>query len=136
MNLIELFESKPFQDVGTFNSIFYTTPILGENYALEVEIGEYTAQGRKVQVGAKVFYLDLNMSLVKTKALDNCNSVIQKTIYAALVRDGSITSVSKFARENGLQAFSAIAAAKELARKGIVTVSRGAKNSLKLVLTQ
>lgn len=62
MNLIELFESKPFQDVGTFNSVFKTTPILGFDSSLEVEIGNMTPMGRRLLVGGRELILSLEVN--------------------------------------------------------------------------
>ena len=62
MNLINLFESKPFQDVGTFNSVFKTTPILGFDSSLEVEIGNITSTGRRLLVGGKEITMSLEVN--------------------------------------------------------------------------
>jgi DNA-binding MarR family transcriptional regulator len=59
MNLIQQFESKAFQDVGTFNSIFKATPILGFPASAEVEIGGITAKGRRILVGEVELFLNL-----------------------------------------------------------------------------
>lgn len=60
MTLIEKFENMPVQDVGTFNSIFKTTPILGFNSNLEVEIGDVTKDDqRKILVGTEVILMNL-----------------------------------------------------------------------------
>lgn len=68
MSLIELFESKPFQDVGTFNSIFKKTPILGYSSNCSVEIGELFRDKRKVIVGeSDILLLDLTEKKVKVE---------------------------------------------------------------------
>lgn len=60
MNLIEKFDNMLVQDVGTFNSIFKTTPILGYDSNLEVEILGLGKDGqRKIRVGDVEFYMDL-----------------------------------------------------------------------------
>ncbi len=60
MNLIEIFENKPFQDVGTFNSIFKLTPILGYPSEVEVEIKELGKDNqRKIIVGNDVIFMDI-----------------------------------------------------------------------------
>lgn len=60
MNLINVFESKPFQDVGTFNAIFKATPILGYPSNAEVEIKELvTGKERRVLVNGDTLYIDL-----------------------------------------------------------------------------
>lgn len=66
MNLIEVFENKAFQDVGTFNAIFKTTPILGYPSNAEVEIKELTSGGeRKILVNGEVLYLDLTQKNIQ-----------------------------------------------------------------------
>lgn len=63
MNLIELFESKPFQDVGTFNAIFKTTPILDFPATAEVEIKGLVNGGlRKLIVNNTEVIMDLTQS--------------------------------------------------------------------------
>lgn len=60
MNLIEKFENMPFQDVGTFNSIFKHSPILNFKSNEEVVIGELTADNRrKIYISDKVLLMDL-----------------------------------------------------------------------------
>lgn len=61
MNLIEKFENKPFQDVGTFNAIFTKTPILGFDSNTPVEIKNIVAGKRRVLVGNSEIFLDLRM---------------------------------------------------------------------------
>lgn len=66
MNLIEKFENMPFQDVGTFNSIFNQSPLIGYDFSLEVEIGDISFDNkRKVKVGNDVLFLDLTQKSVK-----------------------------------------------------------------------
>jgi DNA-binding MarR family transcriptional regulator len=63
MNLIDKFESMPFQDVGTFNSIFKSTPIIGHSYDLPVEIKNIThGQRRLVQIGEATVEMELTQS--------------------------------------------------------------------------
>lgn len=60
MNLIEKFENMPVQDVGTFNSIFKTTPIMGYDFKTEVEIFELLPDNRRrVKVGDDTLFIDL-----------------------------------------------------------------------------
>lgn len=59
MNLIEKFENMPFQDVGTFNSIFKTTPILNVDFSQPVEICELKGNERRIKVGNETIYMDL-----------------------------------------------------------------------------
>jgi DNA-binding transcriptional ArsR family regulator len=64
MNLIDLFESKPVQDVGTFNSIFKGSPILGHDYSKPVAIKELIpGVGRKLQVGDLELFVELKTSV-------------------------------------------------------------------------
>ena len=66
MSLIKKFEEMPFQDVGTFNSIFVNNPILNISSNEEVKIGELTNDNkRKVYVLDKVLTLDLTNTKVK-----------------------------------------------------------------------
>lgn len=66
MNLIEKFENKPFQDVGTFNAIFAKTPILGEDARSEVRIGRLiNGDLREVFVNDKKLFLNLNQKIKK-----------------------------------------------------------------------
>lgn len=66
MNLIEKFENMPFQDVGTFNSIFKNSPILGFDFSTEVEIGSLTTDNqRRVKVGDTTIFLDLTQKSQK-----------------------------------------------------------------------
>lgn len=66
MNLIEKFENMPFQDVGTFNSIFKNSPIIGFDFSTEVEIGNLTNDNqRTVKVGESIILLDLTQKSQK-----------------------------------------------------------------------
>lgn len=61
MNLIEKFENKPFQNVGTFNSIFVRTPILNKDANTPVRIGRLeSGDFRQVFVGSELILLKLN----------------------------------------------------------------------------
>ena len=65
MNLIEVFENKPFQDVGTFNAVFRSTPILGFSTTAEVEIREVVSGGkRRVLVGGETLFIDLTQKKI------------------------------------------------------------------------
>ena len=60
MTLIEKFENAPFQDVGTFNSIFPWNPILGFDSSAEVKIGKIVQDSeRLVFVNEVALQLDL-----------------------------------------------------------------------------
>jgi predicted transcriptional regulator len=80
MNLIEKFENMPFQDVGTFNSIFKNNPIMGFPFSLEVEIGNLTNDNkRKIKVGETVIFLDLTQkSQVEVRRLEKKERKLQK----------------------------------------------------------
>lgn len=65
VSLIEVFENKPVQDVGTFNSIFKLTPIMGFPFNTEVEIQELSAgDERKIIVGESTIFLNINQFAV------------------------------------------------------------------------
>lgn len=59
MTLIDKFEAMPFQDVGTFNSIFKTTPIIGFCFSTQVEIKGPVIGGRKILVGDSELVLNI-----------------------------------------------------------------------------
>jgi hypothetical protein len=63
MTLIEQFENKPVQDVGTFNSIFKTTPLIGFKSNLPVYIGRMTPMGRELRIGEETLVLELPASI-------------------------------------------------------------------------
>jgi DNA-binding MarR family transcriptional regulator len=70
MELISKFENMPFQDVGTFNSIFKTTPLLGFNTSEEVKIKSIIpGKGRLILVGGVEVFLDLSNE-VKTRPVE------------------------------------------------------------------
>lgn len=117
MNLIELFENKPFQNVGTFNSIFPASPILGVSSELEVEIKEQTPMGRKILVGEETIFIDLQVYKqrklrVRTPYIKKTVTTKKKTlpsiyleltptefmIYSALKELGSVSSQGELSR--------------------------------------
>ena len=54
----------PFQDVGTFNSIFKKTPLLGFNSSDEVEIGGIGSNNQRIiKVSGKLIHLDLSQKI-------------------------------------------------------------------------
>jgi hypothetical protein len=60
MKLIQEFENVPEQNVKTFNTIFRSTPLLGLDLNLPVEIGEpCQADERVIKVGEDTFSLCL-----------------------------------------------------------------------------
>lgn len=67
-SLIEIFENKPYQDVGTFNSVFKKTPILGYPANTEVEIhGLFPEDKRKITIGDDVLYMKIVQPKKKPK---------------------------------------------------------------------
>jgi predicted transcriptional regulator len=86
MNLIEKFENMPFQDVGTFNSIFKNSPIIGFPFNLEVEIGNMTTDNqRRVKVGETVIFLDLTQkSQVEVRKVSKKQSKLEKVAVSKL----------------------------------------------------
>jgi DNA-binding MarR family transcriptional regulator len=84
MNLIEKFENMPFQDVGTFNSIFKNSPILGFPFSQEVEIGNLTTDNqRRVKVGECVLFLDLTQKTqVEVRRVEKKKRKLQKVVTA------------------------------------------------------
>jgi len=67
MDLIEKFENMPFQDVGTFNSIFKPTPILGFKFDEIVQIGNISHEDkRRITIGNSVILMNLTQKKLKT----------------------------------------------------------------------
>lgn len=61
MELINKFENMPFQDVGTFNSIFKATPLLGFKSNESVKIKSVVpGKGRLILVGNSEVFMDLS----------------------------------------------------------------------------
>lgn len=69
MNLIEIFENKPFQDVGTFNSIFKKTPIIGYPANSSVEICELKNDDKRRIIinDSTELFLDITQKSYKTE---------------------------------------------------------------------
>ena len=118
MTLIELFESKPVQDVSTFNSIFKTTPILGYNEKLLVEILEPAYEdSRFIQVGEE----RIVHSILQKKSL------VKKRTYAASTNGRK--SCTKCTTEKCLIDFPACASNKD-GRGSICTLCSNLKSKL------
>jgi DNA-binding transcriptional ArsR family regulator len=64
VDLIDKFENMPFQDVGTFNSIFKNCPILGVSFDTSVEIKELVKGERRVIVGSSEILIDLTKKAI------------------------------------------------------------------------
>lgn len=121
MNLIEKFEDMLAQDVGTFNSIFTTTPILGFNSDVEVRIGELcNGNQRKILVGSEVLLMDLTqkksvkkekkITFIKPKGgctkvsanISNIYKILKPTefmIYSAIKEVGEVDGIEELARK-------------------------------------
>ncbi len=68
-SLIEKFENSFVQDVGTFNSIFKQTPILGFSSDLQVEIKEILkGDERRIVVGDQIIFHKIIQTSPKSKA--------------------------------------------------------------------
>ena len=94
MNLIEKFENMPFQDVGTFNSIFTETPIMGVPSNTSVEIKEIVVGKRRVIVGDSTLHLDLSQ---KFKSIPVKKEKIQKVVLYEKIQKKQLT-ISKIYR--------------------------------------
>ena len=158
MNLIDIFESKPFQDVGTFNSVFKITPILGFDVDLEVVIGLMTPTGRKLTVGGKEIILDLAVSkkdmqkvgvkkAVKSRFKQPVKSTVLSSLYKELspsefmlycaIRElGTVFGVSHLSRNVNLSTKTCTKVLKELQNKKLVNVTGDYCGISKIVLTQ
>lgn len=121
-SLIEIFENKPFQDVGTFNSVFKNTPILGYPADAEVEIHELSSEDkRKITVGDNTIYMKIvqpnkkelrkikakrqpvlpkvTESRVKLPEIYKILKPIQFMIYMAIQTVGSINGVDELSQQ-------------------------------------
>ena len=120
MNLIEKFENMPFQDVGTFNSIFKNSPILGYPFDQEVEIGSLTTDNqRKIKIGETTLFLDLTQKSQKevrriekkSKKLEKVTSNLEvklPVIYSALTPAEFMTylAIKELGEVDGIYALS------------------------------
>jgi hypothetical protein len=156
MSLISEFESKPFQDVGTFNSIFKTTPILGFSSDLEVTILGMSTSGRKVLVGETEIVLDLAVEkkpVVRTKQarvrkfakpektrelslLYKELSPSEFMLYSAIKELGTVYGVSQVSRMVNLSFKTCVNCLKTLQERKLVQVSGDYCGISKIVLTQ
>ena len=78
MNLIEKFENMPVQDVGTFNSIFTATPIMGFSFETKVQIKDLVAGRRRIVVGDQELFIELSQKTRKVPEQKK-KSVTKKT---------------------------------------------------------
>jgi DNA-binding MarR family transcriptional regulator len=157
MNLIDIFESKPFQDVGTFNSVFKTTPILGFAPDLEVVIGSMTSTGRRLSVGGKEIILSLAVNkkeqqlrakvtrksaFNKPKQTDILSSIYKELspsefmLYSAIKELGTVYGISQVSRLINLTSKTCAKTLKTLQEKNLVKVSGDYCGMSKIVLTR
>ena len=158
MNLIDVFESKPFQDVGTFNSVFKTTPILGFDVDLEVVIGLMTPTGRKLTVGGKEIILNLAVNKKEMQKVEAKKAVRSRfkqpvksiglsslykelspsefMLYCAIKELGTVFGVSQVSKYVNLSTKTCTKVLKELQAKKLVNVSADYCGISKIVLTQ
>ena len=157
MNLINLFESKPFQDVGTFNSVFKTTPILGFDSSLEVEIGNITSTGRRLLVGGKEITMSLEVNKkeqavrekrerISSFSKPNKSGTLSRfykelspsefMLYSALKELGVVYGVSQLSKLVNLTTTTCGKTLKSLQEKKLVQVSGDYCGISKIVLTQ
>jgi hypothetical protein len=150
MTLIELFESKPAQDVGTFNSIFKTCPIIGHDFSSEVEILNMTNNGRRIKVGNEELFMNLPNSLTELKKVpvvvrtrmprvsyvDNITlpklykelKPSQFMVYSALKELGEVHNVTKLSDMLNMNYKTLQDSLKELYRKGLISSERVISN--------
>ena len=157
MNLIDIFESKPFQDVGTFNSVFKTTPILGFALDLEVVIGSMTPTGRRLSVGGKDITLSLAVNkkeqqlrarvtrksaFNKPKQTETLSSLYKELspsefmLYSAIKELGTVYGISQVSRLINLTSKTCAKTLKTLQEKNLVKVSGDYCGMSKIVLTR
>jgi DNA-binding MarR family transcriptional regulator len=156
MNLIELFESKPFQDVGTFNSIFKATPILGFSSSTEVEILGMTPKGRRILVGGQELTIDLivdgKQKKVKAKRIHKEREVkapikplsklfsdltpSEFMLYSAIKEAGEVNGLTKLLPMLNMNYKTSIKALKKLVEKKLVVCENKSKNFNRISLTQ
>jgi hypothetical protein len=130
MNLIDLFESKKFQDVGTFNSIFKTSPILGRTSSAPVKICEVVpGNRRRVLVGEEELFLDLTQSKASRSFLEEPEKVRVGRIKRELATKGEAKlpaeyrrlSPSEFMVFSALRELKSVDGATELSRHVSIT---------------
>lgn len=134
MNLIEKFENMLRQDVGTFNSIFKTTPILGFSFNTEVEIYELVPDNkRRIKVGSEVIYLDLTQrkSIVQSKKATIVKEKLEKSekVIRELPKVYKILTPAEFMIYSAIKEVGEISGIEELSRRIAIT-SRAIKTNL------
>lgn len=150
MNLIEKFENMPFQDVGTFNSIFKYNPILGHSHDSEVEIlGVYRDNLRIIKVNGELIHKDLThktlpakikaqikkteieRAVSQTKKLPDIYKLkpTQFMIYSALKELGYVVGAADLARQLNLSNKTVLTNLQHLIKLELVTKKRVVTNS-------
>lgn len=145
MNLLDKFENMPFQDVGTFNSIFKSTPILNVDHSTKVEVCEmHKDNTRKLIVGDKVIFMDLTqrkslkpekrVTFIKPKGItERCNKstlklpeiykILKPTefmIYSAIKEVGEVDGIEELSRRISVSNKSIIANLPRLIELGLI----------------
>jgi len=122
MSLIEKFENMPVQDVGTFNSIFTASPIMGHSFDTRVEIKELVAGKRRILVGEAELFLELSQKTKRVsepkKAAKNASSKHEKVNK----RETTLSPVYKMLKPSEFMIYSAIKDAGEI--HGVEGLSR------------
>jgi DNA-binding MarR family transcriptional regulator len=109
MNLIELFEKRPFQDVGTFNAIFKTTPLLGFPATMEVEIKELVREKRRIVVGETELLLDLTQKKLPSKAMLEQKGLSKKAKkLLAIKKEAKLPDIYKTLKPSEFMIYSAV----------------------------
>jgi DNA-binding MarR family transcriptional regulator len=144
MSLIEKFENMLKQNVGTFNSIFTHTPIMGIPFDTDVEIRGVCPGGlRLVKVGDSVMHLDLSAKKtakkpqkekverrilssieVSSKKLPSLYRTLKPTefmVYSAIKELGYIIGVTKLAEQLNLNSKTILTNLPRLVKLGLVT---------------
>jgi predicted DNA-binding transcriptional regulator len=135
----------PVQDVGTLNSIFKTTPILGFPFSQEVVVRGLVSDGRReLVVGTSIIYMDLTqkksikeekrVTFVKPKgelqkAVKNISELpklykilkpVEFMIYSAIKEVGQVDGIEELARNISVTNKTIIANLPRLVSLGLV----------------
>jgi len=155
-SLIELFENKAFQDVGTFNSIFTQTPILGFSADTEVEIKELTAGGtRRIVIAGQDVFMDIKQATPKTnnriktkiKPLKKVNNLEKRTlpevfkilkpteflVYQAIKFLGSVDSIEQLSKQISINRKTISLNIKKLKKMNLIVTEKVSSNGQPLL---
>jgi len=131
MNLIEKFENMLVQDVGTFNSIFTTTPIMGYDSNEPVEIGKLgQADTRQVKIGSSTVI----MKLAQNKKIISVKKEQDVKLPKSLKKKPNISELYKILRPSEFMIYSAIKEAGEFS--GIEELSKYTSLSTKTIFSK